>query len=87
MTHWYCPNCKNKKEPQQVTFEENCADCGTPVIAVDSYRGILFSKMQGNFYELTGEKPFFTVKKDDGQVIKVATPNYTTFLEHLLENK
>ena len=32
--HWYCSTCKERKEPIEVTYEENCVDCGTAVMFV-----------------------------------------------------
>lgn len=57
MAHWYCKKCSAKKEPASVTFEENCSDCGTHVNFINTKRGVLFNKAQGDYYELTGEKP------------------------------
>ena len=62
--HWYCKQCEDRKEPESVTFEENCADCGANVVFIETIRGILFSRIQGDYYELTGEKPLLCLKAD-----------------------
>lgn len=79
MSHWYCPECKERKEPEQVTFQENCSDCGTEIKFIDTLRGILFSKLQGEFYELTGQKPLKYVDKK-----VVGAIEYVWFLESKL---
>ena len=81
MSHWYCETCRNKKEPESVTFEENCADCGTPVNFVDTQRTFLFTKTQGDFYELTGKKPLVFA----GRMI-CGSMDYVKHLEDLLKS-
>jgi len=29
VNHWYCPTCKSRLEPINITFEETCDRCGT----------------------------------------------------------
>jgi len=83
MSHWYCKNCHDKKHSESVTCNENCADCGTPVEFVDTERGILFSKCQGDFYELTGKKPMVCA----GNVSKgtvCGSLDYVRYLENII---
>ncbi len=89
MSHWYCKKCRSSKEPTKVTYEENCADCGFPVVFVDKVRGILFSKLEGEYYELTGEKPYHRAARFDeewGAMETVASMDYVKFLVDVIKN-
>ena len=82
--HWYCEQCKDRKEPVSVTFEENCSDCGTNVIFVETIRGILFNRTQGDYYELTGKKPFLCLKTDEGKFKTCGSIEYLQYLENII---
>ncbi|KKL97576.1 hypothetical protein LCGC14_1833090 [marine sediment metagenome] len=82
--HWYCKQCEDRKEPESVTFEENCADCGANVVFIETIRGILFSRIQGDYYELTGEKPLLCLKADGDKFKAYGSIEYIEYLENII---
>lgn len=53
----------------------------------DVRRGILFTKPQGDYYELTGKKPLECYRNFEGKYTITATPEYFKYLEEQLVGK